>query len=344
MRILYAVQATGNGHISRAEQLLPYLQQWGTVDVFLSGSNATLPVALPVVYRSRGLSLYYNKQGGLHYGHMLQHNSLLRALREARQLPVHNYDVVINDFEPITALACRIQKKASVQFGHQASFASPHTPRPAHKALLGEWILKHYAPATHYVGLHFSAYDHFIFPPVIKEALVTTEPTNAGHITVYLPAYHHSVLMPLLQQLPAVHFHLFVPGITSKEHSGNITCIPVSQEGFNQSLLSCQGIITGAGFETPAEALYLQKKLLCIPIQGQYEQQCNLAALELLGVQGLQRLEAAIFVQQVAVWLQTPRPQAVLTANNINTTLQYLMDTYSGSYHEPSFFTNHSIH
>jgi spore coat polysaccharide biosynthesis predicted glycosyltransferase SpsG len=52
MKIFYAVQATGNGHISRAHQLLPYLREMGEVDIFLSGSNASLPYELPVKYRS----------------------------------------------------------------------------------------------------------------------------------------------------------------------------------------------------------------------------------------------------------------------------------------------------
>jgi len=34
-KIFYAVQATGNGHVSRAQQLYPYLKQFGEVD-FLS--------------------------------------------------------------------------------------------------------------------------------------------------------------------------------------------------------------------------------------------------------------------------------------------------------------------
>jgi len=42
MKIFYAVQATGNGHISRAMQLLPYLRRYGNVDIFLSGSNSQL--------------------------------------------------------------------------------------------------------------------------------------------------------------------------------------------------------------------------------------------------------------------------------------------------------------
>ena len=49
-------------------------------------------------------------------------------------------------------------------------------------------------------------------------------------------------------------------------------------------MINCSGIITSAGFETPAEALFLGKKLLAIPIKGQYEQLCNAAALEKMGV------------------------------------------------------------
>ena len=36
MKIFYAVQATGNGHISRAIEILPYLRKYGEVDIFLS--------------------------------------------------------------------------------------------------------------------------------------------------------------------------------------------------------------------------------------------------------------------------------------------------------------------
>jgi hypothetical protein len=47
----------------------------------------------------------------------------------------------------------------------------------------------------------------------------------------------------------------------------------------------------GAGFETPAEALFLKKKVLVIPMKGQYEQQCNAAALAELGVPVIKSLK-----------------------------------------------------
>ncbi len=67
--------------------------------------------------------------------------------------------------------------------------------------------------------------------------------------------------------------------------------IPVSKNGFNHSLLYCDGIITGAGFETPAEAIFLGKKLMAIPISGQYEQECNAAALRNMGHTTLDRID-----------------------------------------------------
>ncbi len=155
MKIFYAIQATGNGHISRAMELLPHLQQYGTVDIFLSGANSNLALDAPIKFRSKGLSLFYNCTGGLDYWQMVKGYQPLRLRKEIQELPVEQYDLVINDFEHITSAACAKKKIPSINFGHQASFQSSHTPRPVKKSVAGEWVLKNYAKATHYVGLTF---------------------------------------------------------------------------------------------------------------------------------------------------------------------------------------------
>src|SRR5512139_2405793 len=147
MNILYSVQATGNGHISRAMELLPYLQQYGKIDIFLSGANSTLELSYPVKYRSKGVSLFYTCEGKLNYPKTLFSFAPFRLRKEIRDLPVEKYDLVLNDFECITSLACTHKKILSVNFGHQASFHSEHTPRPKEKSKTGEWILKNYARA-----------------------------------------------------------------------------------------------------------------------------------------------------------------------------------------------------
>jgi uncharacterized protein (TIGR00661 family) len=292
MKIFYAVQATGNGHISRAMELLPYLERYGKVDIFLSGANNSLNLDAGVRYRSNGLSLFYTNGGGLNYWQIAKQVSPLRIWREVRDLPVENYDLVINDFECITSLACAFKRVPSVNFGHQASFVSSKVPRPEKKDPMGAWILRNYARATQYVGLHFRQYDDFILPPVIKKEILQAEPQNLGYITVYLSSYSDTTVRHYLQPLKEFRWQVFSKQVTRPVQDGNILFIPVGTTAFNKSLINCNAILTGAGFETPAEALYLGKKLMVIPIRGQYEQFCNAAALSRMGVPVLETLDA----------------------------------------------------
>jgi uncharacterized protein (TIGR00661 family) len=292
MKIFYAVQATGNGHISRAMELLPFLERYGQVDIFLSGANKTLNLDASVKYRSKGLCLFYTNSGGLNYGQIVrQVFSAPRVFREVRDLPVEKYDLVINDFECITSLACAYKKVPSVNFGHQASFISSKVPLPEKKDPIGAWILLNYARATQYVGLHFKQYDDFILPPVIKKDILSAEPQDKGHITVYLSSYNDATVRQFLRPLKEFRWQVFSKEVREPVRDGNILFIPVSKNAFNKSLINCSAILTGAGFETPAEALYLGKKLMVIPIRGQYEQFCNAAALARMGVPVLDTLD-----------------------------------------------------
>lgn len=335
MKILYAVQATGNGHISRAMELLPYLQHYGKVDIFLSGDNSNLPLDAPVKYRSKGLSLYYNCTGGLDYWQITKAFQLARLKKEIRELPVEKYDLVINDFEYITAAACAKKKIPSVNFGHQASFQSDNTPRPENRSMAGEWVLKNYAKASRYIGLHFKSYDDFIFPPIIKKEILDADPTDKKYTTVYLPSFCEQQLKDLLKPLTDTRFEVFYRETKQPYLFRNIYFLPIDKTRFNRSLIHCTGIITGAGFETPAEALHLEKKLMCIPIKGQYEQLCNAAALSEMGVTCLKKISTD-FEEQFIKWVQMPQQVQVNYSNSVD---QCLEDLFS----EQEKTTNRSL-
>ena len=327
MKIFYAVQATGNGHLSRATQLYPHLKKFGQVDFFISGSNSSLDYPFPVKYRSTGWSLHYSKCGGLDYWDIFKSTRPATLYKDAAALPLKQYDVVINDFDFITSIACKMQKINSVQLGHQASFQSIKTPRPEKKSFIGETVLKHYAKATKHIGLHFQPYDDFIFAPVIKEELMQQEILDLNHVTVYLPAFQHHCLHETFRKLKDIPFHWFLPEVQQPYTENNITYYPVNQNMFNKSLLTSHGLITGGGFETPSEALYLGKRLMSIPIKDHYEQQCNGAAMRKMGVTVLDGIDDN-FSHQVEQWYLQSATKAPLKANNVKETLQYLMDTY----------------
>ena len=294
----------------------------------MSGNNASLNVDIPIKFKSKGCSLHYSKCGGLDYWEIAKNINPVQMYRDAKALPLSDYDVVINDFDSVTALASKIQKVKSVQFGHQASFKSKLTPRSENNNLMGELVLQKYAPANKYLGLHFKEYDTFIHPPIIKDDIVNATPADLNHISVYLPSFDKDCLENAFRKVGDVQFHWFLNDIKNPYSVGNITYFPVNQKLFNDSLITSHGIITGGGFETPAEALFLNKKVLSIPIQKHYEQECNAAALKLLGVPVLSKVGDNFHIE-IENWLNGKIEYPKIEANDIPKTLQYLFDTYN---------------
>ena len=65
MRILYAIQGTGNGHLSRARDVIPVLQKKGDLDLLVSGIQADVSLPFPTKYKLKGLSFIFGKNGGV---------------------------------------------------------------------------------------------------------------------------------------------------------------------------------------------------------------------------------------------------------------------------------------
>jgi uncharacterized protein (TIGR00661 family) len=139
-------------------------------------------------------------------------------------------------------------------------------------------------------GFHFSRFDSNIFTPVIRKQIRQLELSDRGHYTVYLPAYDDERLYNILSQFKKVQWQVFSKHNKQAFQLANVSVQPLSNEVFIQSMASCTGMLCGAGFETPAEALFLQKKLMVIPMKNQYEQQCNAAALRQMGVPVIKKL------------------------------------------------------
>jgi uncharacterized protein (TIGR00661 family) len=307
MNILYAIQGTGNGHLSRAVDVIPVLKEYGKLDLMVSGAQAEVALPFPVKYKSRGLSFYFGKGGGVNFFKTVQKNSSRSVIKEIAQFPVEKYDLVVNDFEPITAWACRKREVPCIALSHQAAFLSKNAPRPKVADPFGEWILKNYAPTKKYVGFHFQQYDKNIFTPVIRTAIRERAPSDKGHYTVYLPAYDDKKLVKLFLKIPEVRWHVFSKHTRLPYHIGRISVYPVNNAEFIESVVSSSGVLCGAGFETPAEVLHLNKKLMVVPMKAQYEQQCNAAALKLMRVPVIRKVKKKS-LKKIKQWIGEGEP------------------------------------
>ncbi|MEJ7769757.1 MAG: glycosyltransferase family protein [Chitinophagaceae bacterium] len=291
MKILYAIQGTGNGHLSRARDIVPLLQRKGELDLIISGIQADISLPYPIKYRFKGLSFIFGKKGGVDLMQTYRKSNMRRLLTEINRLPVEDYDLIINDFEPVSAWACYIKSLPCISLSHQAAVLNKNAPRPKHVDMVGKALLNYYAPVTERYGFHFKAYDHNIFTPVIRQQVRELQPRNDGHYTVYLPAYDDSRIIKVLSACRHARWQVFSKHNKYPFVEKNVSVSPVTNDAFVNSLVGAEGVICGAGFETPAEALYLKKKLMVIPMKNQYEQSCNAAALKAMGVPVLKGLK-----------------------------------------------------
>lgn len=290
MKILYAIQGTGNGHLSRAMDIIPRLQQHGIVDILVSGTQGDLSLPFPLKYKLRGLSFIFGKAGGVDLWKTCVKSNIRKLVKEINTLPVEKYDLVINDFEPVSAWACYMKNIPCIGLSHQAAVLADNTPKAEQNNMIGKLILKNYAPATSQYGFHFHPYDNNIFTPVIRQQVRDQFIENKGHYTVYLPAYDDKRLIAKLSQFKNVSWDVFSKHNRKPFKSMNVTVQPIHNEKFIRSMAQSEGVLCGAGFETPAEALFMKKKLLVIPMKNQYEQQLNAAALKQMGVPVIKNL------------------------------------------------------
>ena len=185
MRILFGVQGTGNGHISRSRTLARALRTAGVeVDYLFSGRPADRYFDMEEfgAYRAFAGLTFVSHEGRVSPWRTLQAASPLTFWRDLRALDCSEYDLVVSDFEPLTAHAARRYGKPSLTISHQASFNWP-IPRWGEDGVSRQ-LMRHFAPVDQPLGLHWFHFGHPLLPPVIDP--IAAAPDN-GEILVYLP-------------------------------------------------------------------------------------------------------------------------------------------------------------
>ena len=327
MKILFAIQGTGNGHLSRARDVYPELAKYGDIDVLISGIQADVDFPYPVKYKCYGMSFIFGKMGGVDMWLTARKLRLAQLITDIRQLPVQDYDLVINDFEPVSAWACKLKKVPCISLSHQCAVLHELAPKPAEHDWKGATVLKYYAPVTAAYGFHFKSFANNIYTPVIRQEIRDITPTNEGHYTVYLPAYDDATLVTHLSQFTEVQWQVFSKHNKQAFTHNNVSIQPIDNTAFIRSMAHSEGVLCGAGFEGPAEALYLGKKVMVVPMLAQYEQQCNAAAIATLGVPVIPQLSAKYYAP-IRQWLTTPQAITVHYPDHLSGIVKHIIEVH----------------
>lgn len=330
MKILYAVQGTGNGHITRAIEIIPYLQQKGEVDILVSGIQADIELPFEVKYRFNGLSFIFGKKGGVDFWKTFVKLKSIKLLKEIKKINLKSYDLIISDFEPVSCWAAIKAKKTCIGLSNQVATLHPLAPKPKKQDIIGKLVLQNYAPTTYNYGFHFKRLDGTIFTPIIRKEVRQLVPTDEGHYTVYLPSYDDGQIIKRLEKLNTVKWQVFSKHNKKKITLDNITIVPINGDLFLKSMASAKGVLCNAGFGTASEALFLKKKLLVIPMKKQYEQYCNAEMLKEMGVPVIKKFNADT-LPKIKKWLEDDTIVDVDYPDNTEEIVNLIVENHAGN-------------
>ncbi|NVC92447.1 glycosyltransferase [Vibrio natriegens] len=307
MKILYGVQGTGNGHIARARAMSKAFGMRDVqVDFLFSGRDPNKYFSMEAFgdYQTRRGFTFVTEKGSVNYAKTALNNNLIQFFKEVNQLDLSTYDLVINDFEPVTAWAARKQNKPCIGISHQNAFRYPVPLKGA--SWLDKSVIEHFAPSQHHLGLHWYHFDQPILPPIIHT--LDSQENYDNFVLVYLPFESIEDIADLLFHFNQQSFICYHPDVIESEVIENIELRPLCHTKFQHHLHRCSGVIANGGFELPSEALSLGKKLLLKPLAGQFEQQSNVATLEDLG---LAFSMDSLDISAVRHWLKEQQAESV---------------------------------
>lgn len=304
-RIIYGVAGEGFGHSSRSHLIGQHLIEAGNDVMFVAsrkaytylkryfGSGVHEIFGLSLAFSDRRLSCVKTVATNL--------ANFRRPYFETRDFLRKSFDtfspdLVISDFEPFSAWWAWRNEIPFVSIDHEHLLTNcrlKHNLRNWYPRLTSALVTRgHYFGASAYVVLNFfraSVKDDstILAPPVVRPVVQSYASEREEHILLYSSdRTGRERLLDTLQNAPDYRFYIY--GYNESSEVGNCVFKRTSTEGFLEDLASCRGVIATAGFSLISECLHFKKRMLLLPIVGQYEQMVNGRYVEALGL-GLSR-------------------------------------------------------
>jgi len=246
-------------------------------------------------------------------------NNLIAFFRDLSRLDLSGYDLVLSDYEPLTAWAGKRQGVEVIGLGHQYAF---HYPIPQHQgSFIQHLIIKYFAPVSKSLGFHWHHFDHPILPPIAPVEKPSAPPVK-GYYTVYLPFESIEDIRQLLAPFPDYKFAIYHPEAADIKE-GHLSWHKPARESFQTDIRRSEGILCNAGFMLASEVLQIGRKLMIKPVRGQSEQYSNALALDALGYgHVMYELNAT----KVSKWLKAAHSTYMVFPDVAQAICQWLLD------------------
>jgi uncharacterized protein (TIGR00661 family) len=179
------------------------------------------------------------------------------------QMRFSGISLLVSDFEPFSTRAAMELNIRVLQFNHPGIvLKSPSLLPDAMVAKLVALIMM-----GSYHERIISSFYHGDVGPIIRRELRSAPFSREDYYIVYLHGDMKEAVLRYLDRYSPLPCHVF----------------PDPAKDFLTHLTSCSGIISNAGHQLMSEALHLEKPILSLPLEGQYEQRLNARMLEVSG-------------------------------------------------------------
>jgi uncharacterized protein (TIGR00661 family) len=304
VRLLYGVVGDGMGHATRSRVVMEHLLARGHElrvvasdrafgflrDVF--GGNDRV-----AVHEIHGLRFTY-RGAGVDRSETLKRTvkeipaALRKNVRVHRDLTAEfKPELVFSDFESWAYVYARFHRVPVVSIDNQQVIDRCRHPRDVTDGNCKGFLATRVGINVKLPRAYHYLATSFFFPPIVRPRTTLVPPilrpeilaarrAPGRHVLVYQTSSTNEDLVPTLAKLP---FEFRVYGMKRDETIGRVTLRPFSQQGFIDDLRTARAVVAGGGFSLMCEAVHVRVPMLCVPLEGQWEQQLNARWLAKLG-------------------------------------------------------------
>lgn len=313
-RFIFTVQGEGRGHLTQAISLTQIAREAGhevigyavgsfegrKIPSFFAdfiGNTPIIQYESPSINYGKGKSVQLGKtamQAFTKFGTYWKSATQLGEFIEELQP-----DGIVNFYESITGLynLKSGSKIPCMSIGHQYLLLNEHFESIAEKAL-DRFLLNINTKITaigskKLLGLSFRPIPNdkkrniITVPPLLRQEVKSIESVSGNNWLAYLTHFRLAdEIMAWSDRNPDVQLDCFWDHpIHKKEYSysPSLTFHPIDAQKYLDKMTQCAGLISTAGFESVAEAMYLGKPVMMVPVPNHIEQMINAYDGELSG-------------------------------------------------------------
>lgn len=298
-RIFYSLCGEGLGHAIRSAVVIEYLINEGYDLIVFASDRAYkyLNNKFDNIYEISGFNTVYENNQARYKKTFVYNmkdvpsdlkNNINKMYKLAKKFKP---DLIISDFEFYANLLSHILGIPLLSIDNMHVITEANYPSPSRYAkdkLFAEAVVHAFIQKANRTLIYSYFYPPLKNPdttryvhPIIRDEIYSLKPRVKEHILVYQTSDSNLQLIELLKDNPDKKFIVY--GFHKDVSEGNVLFRSFKEEQLFEDFKDAQFVITNGGFSLITEALQLEKPVLSIPVNKQYEQILNAMYVDRLG-------------------------------------------------------------